>query len=318
MRDLEDKIFKEVLTRLSKKKCSCGCNRKCSNAPKINVDKQYDAPISENLRHYIANNIPLTTIINTSVKSVVDLVIEVRSLWKKNVIILTGKDKKLFETTDIGTLGMFGGKMVPLDFPLLENKDRIPGGLAKGMSVEDLAKRHKVGVEEIEKALRKGVKVESEHTSDEKIAREIAMDHVYEDLKYYDKLKKAHIKEQSYIIYRRNNITKKIIQEAVTKSTVYKFKGILSVDITKRNKEEVISDIRSLTGITIVSTKPAEGENITPKTDESILKIKVDPHPFIGKGGFNKDSVEDVIADIRKIDGVKYFKQIGTTELVGL
>jgi len=316
MRDLEDKIFKEVLTRLSKKKCSCGCSRKCSNAPKINVDKQYDAPISENLRYYITNNIPLTTIINTPVKSVVDLVIEVRSLWKKGVIILTGKDKKLFETTDIGTLGMFGGKMVPLDFPLLENTDRIPGGMARGMDINDLAKHHKVGVEVIEKALRKGTKVESEHTTDKKIAQEIAMDHIYEDLKYYDKL--AKIEEQSYIIYRRNNITKKIIQEAVTKSTVYKFKGILSVDIAKRNKEEVISDIRSLTGVTIVSTKPAEGENITPRTDESILKIKVDPHPFIGKGGFNKDSVDDVIADIRRIEGVKYFKQIGTTELVGL
>ena len=110
----------------------------------------------------------------------------------------------------------------------------------------------------------------------------------------------------------------KILFERKSASTVYKFKGLLSVDTNKRNKEEVLSDIRSLTGITIVSTKPAEGENFTPDVDESILKIKVDPHPFIGKGGFEKSDVNGVIGDIRKIDGVKYFKQIGDTELVGL
>ena len=70
--------------------------------------------------------------------------------------------------------------------------------------------------------------------------------------------------------------------------------------------------------VTIVSTKPAEGENFTPDVDESILKIKIDPHPFIGKGGFDKEDVKGVVNDIRKIDGVKYFKQIGETELVGL
>ena len=106
--------------------------------------------------------------------------------------------------------------------------------------------------------------------------------------------------------------------EAVTKSTVYKFKGLLSVNTNKRNKEEVLSDIRSLTGVTIVSTKPAEGENITPQTDESVLSIKVDPHPYIGKGGFGKEDVKGIIGDIRRIDGVNYFKQIGDIELKGL
>jgi hypothetical protein len=110
----------------------------------------------------------------------------------------------------------------------------------------------------------------------------------------------------------------KILSEKKSASTVYKFKGLLSVDTNKRNKEEVLSDIRSLTGITIVSTKPAEGENFTPDVDESILKIKIDPHPFIGKGGFEKSDVKGVINDIRRIDGVKYFKQIGDVELTGL
>jgi len=119
--------------------------------------------------------------------------------------------------------------------------------------------------------------------------------------------------EIAYIRPKNNNMA-----EAVTKSTIYKFKGLLSVNASKRNKEEVLSDIRSLTGITIVSTKPAKGENITPQTDESVLSIKVDPHPYIGKGGFGKEDIKDIINDIRKIDGVNSFKQIGNVELKGL
>jgi hypothetical protein len=37
--------------------------------------------------------------------------------------------------------------------------------------------------------LRKGIKTEMEHTNDKSVAREIAMDHLTEDSKYYDKLK---------------------------------------------------------------------------------------------------------------------------------
>ena len=57
----------------------------------------------------------------------------------------------------------------------------------------------------------------------------------------------------------------KILFEKKSSSTVYKFKGILSVDSKKRNKEEVLSDIRSLTGVTIVSTKPAQHRRISIK-----------------------------------------------------
>jgi hypothetical protein len=110
----------------------------------------------------------------------------------------------------------------------------------------------------------------------------------------------------------------KILFEKRSSSTVYKFKGILSVDPKKRNKEEVLSDIRSLTGVTIVSTKPAQGDNITPNTEESVLSIKVDPHPYMGKGGFSKEKVSTIVDDIRKIEGVEYFKLIGNIETTGL
>lgn len=56
----------------------------------------------------------------------------------------------------------------------------IPGGLASGKQDSDFDP----------KALAKGTKVELEHTSDERVAKEIAKDHLSEDPKYYDKLAK--------------------------------------------------------------------------------------------------------------------------------
>jgi hypothetical protein len=56
--------------------------------------------------------------------------------------------------------------------------DKIPGGFADKKDPEDFDP----------KALEKGVKVELEHTDDEDLAREIAMDHLTEFENYYDAL----------------------------------------------------------------------------------------------------------------------------------
>lgn len=58
--------------------------------------------------------------------------------------------------------------------------DKIPGGLSDGKTPSDFSK----------KLLAQGKKVESEHTSDPSIATEIAMDHLTEDGRYYEKLKR--------------------------------------------------------------------------------------------------------------------------------
>ena len=73
-----------------------------------------------------------------------------------------------------------------LNFQLHEEK--IPGGLAKGKSLQDIAKHHKEKLSTILLQLAKGIEVEMEHTTSKKIAKEIAMDHLWEDPKYYDKL----------------------------------------------------------------------------------------------------------------------------------
>jgi hypothetical protein len=68
--------------------------------------------------------------------------------------------------------------------------DNIPGGLANDKTTKDLANKYNVELSKIKEELTKGIKVEMEHTTDVRIAAEIAMDHLWEDLKYYDKLAK--------------------------------------------------------------------------------------------------------------------------------
>jgi hypothetical protein len=70
--------------------------------------------------------------------------------------------------------------------------------LAGGKTLEDIAKKHdpkgyysiEDSIQSLKKELVKGIKVEMEHTSDKKEAAKIAMDHLYEDPKYYTKLAK--------------------------------------------------------------------------------------------------------------------------------
>lgn len=58
----------------------------------------------------------------------------------------------------------------------------------KTLGVNAIAKKHKVSPEAIRKQLARGIKVELEHTTDPKLAREIALDHLAEIPDYYSRL----------------------------------------------------------------------------------------------------------------------------------
>jgi hypothetical protein len=80
-----------------------------------------------------------------------------------------------------------------IDEELRPDEEAIPGGASAGgsMSIEDIAKHHGVDLRELIDQYEMGIKVELEHTDDNETAAEIARDHIYEDPKYYDKLKKV-------------------------------------------------------------------------------------------------------------------------------
>lgn len=61
----------------------------------------------------------------------------------------------------------------------------------KTPTVAQIADKHGVAIGTIEKQLAKGITVEREHTRNEAIAREIALDHLAEFPDYYDRLKRV-------------------------------------------------------------------------------------------------------------------------------
>jgi hypothetical protein len=68
--------------------------------------------------------------------------------------------------------------------------ESVLNGLAKGMTLNDLAKKHNVSLETLQKEHKKGTDVELEHTSSWEMAAAIAKDHLFEDPDYYTKLSK--------------------------------------------------------------------------------------------------------------------------------
>lgn len=65
------------------------------------------------------------------------------------------------------------------------------------LTVDQLAKKHYVPKEQIIAQLKKGIKVELEHTTDKRVAKEIALDHLKEFPDYYDRLAKAETNESA-------------------------------------------------------------------------------------------------------------------------
>lgn len=68
--------------------------------------------------------------------------------------------------------------------------DKIKGGKADSLSIEDIAKKHNVTIDSIKAQIEMGKKIEMEHVNDSDLAKEIAMDHLEEIPDYYTRLNK--------------------------------------------------------------------------------------------------------------------------------
>jgi hypothetical protein len=110
-----------------------------------------------------------------------------------------------------------------------------------------------------------------------------------------------------------NNL-RSLIQEELKKTLneeyvdKYKVKGIIITDTTIRPQQEILSDIRSLTGVTIVSTVDLDGEYSQENNNlKVILNLKIDGYPFIRHGGFSREKIQDIINSVKRVEGVKSF-----------
>ena len=89
----------------------------------------------------------------------------------------------------------------------------------------------------------------------------------------------------------------------------FKIEGRLVTNIKERPQKEILSDIRAIAGVTIVSTT-----EIQDYSEQSfgqfatILNLKIDGYPYIKTGGFNRETIVKIADDIRKVPNVASFK----------
>jgi len=100
---------------------------------KFNEDEIF---ISEHLHYHVNNDMSITeNIFRYGSESYFNLLKESRELYDAGLVELSGHDKELFESSDIGRFAMFNGELVPLDLPL-EIMEEINEAEYKGREVD--------------------------------------------------------------------------------------------------------------------------------------------------------------------------------------
>ena len=106
------------------KKCGCNTCETDSTALMLNESKAPRSILSEGLKHHIDANKPLTdNFYAAGSRDYFDLIAEARSLYSRGILEFTNKrDIELLTETNQGHFGIYEGKKVPLDFPMLNEE----------------------------------------------------------------------------------------------------------------------------------------------------------------------------------------------------
>jgi hypothetical protein len=123
-------LIREVLSTPPKKEsCNCGCHS-CKNVgnkgPVLNESLNAKIVMTENMQYHVTNKLPLTE--NTfryGSQAFLDLWAEARYLYSRNAIHVNDDDKEILLETNLGEYGMYEGKKVALDMPMLEDDEPI-------------------------------------------------------------------------------------------------------------------------------------------------------------------------------------------------
>ena len=129
--------------------CKCGCNS-CeteSTALILKESKFVHTPISEGLKYHIDNQIPLSeNIYRIGSKEYMKLYTEARSLYSRGKLDVNEADKYFLTETHVGSFGMFEGKRVPLDIPMISEQMDLEDEIANeefGMDYDQLGPNEK-------------------------------------------------------------------------------------------------------------------------------------------------------------------------------
>ena len=105
-------------------------------------------------------------------------------------------------------------------------------------------------------------------------------------------------------------LVKETLNHRLTEEYQDKFKmiGMLITNINLRPQKEIYSDIRSIPGITVISSKePLEFSQQDQSKFQALMTVKVDGHPWISKGGFDRSKMLEIRKEILKVEGVLSF-----------
>jgi hypothetical protein len=108
-------------------------------------------------------------------------------------------------------------------YSLNETENKIKGGKADNLTPKDIADKFDVSTKMVKDQIKKGKKIESEHTSDEEKQTEIASDHVSEFPDYYDRIEKMEKEADKYWkdkVKENKIFIKNLLRETLTKKEV--------------------------------------------------------------------------------------------------
>jgi len=108
---------------------------------------------------------------------------------------------------------------------------------------------------------------------------------------------------------------KQLIQEELrliredSASKLYKLEGHLITDTDKKTQSQILSDIRSIPGITTVDTREYTPRLPKKGREYDILTVKIDPYPYIKDGEqFTIETLNKIVNSINSIKGIIKFK----------
>jgi hypothetical protein len=138
MNKLKQLIRETLNNYLKEDKCGCGCND-CDKAPILTENLKGKLILSEGLKYHVNNKKPLyENVYRAGSKKYFDLWKEARDLYEQGLIQVNNTDKELLTQTRVGEFGIYEGKLVPLDFPIIEGEEDVLnydkyGGVQGGM-----------------------------------------------------------------------------------------------------------------------------------------------------------------------------------------
>ena len=121
--------------------CKCGCNT-CETkirGPLLTEGKaKVKSLLSENLQYHLDNNIPLfESVFRIGSNAHLSLIREARKMYSRDIIDLCEEDTELVQT-NLGEFGTFLGESVPLDLPMIQEKEDPTEDLLK--QIRDILK----------------------------------------------------------------------------------------------------------------------------------------------------------------------------------